>query len=210
MERTELPTAQRLEALRAEGIVPYSPVATASMALVAAVAAIVLGGQWGIEKVQALFAWSGGAGEIPERTALALLIMGPALAAAFGAVIGGLAQTRGIFKSQRLAPRPARLVPFGVAAPVSFLGAIISRLIWMAFSLSLVCIVLWTIGAGVFAFVALPLRMDVLLEVGRKFAASAIICGLTLAVLGTLVSKLSFRLSNRMTREEVRAETDEG
>ena len=121
MERTELPTSARLESLREQGIVHYSPAVCDLVAVLAIVAALsVMDGELRAlpAKVRLLFEGTGNddIAQFAERfvalcKSAALLVLAPAIAAGVARFFVGLLQTRFLFRGEQFGILLHRILP---------------------------------------------------------------------------------------------------
>lgn len=207
MEHTELPTERRLEELRAEGEVPYSPLATAGLSAIVLVTALVLGAPWGWALMLEYFASLDGSAPPPDPKSFLGLVVMPLVAAGMGAALGGFSQTRGVIKMQRLAARPGRLVPWSYVSALSYIGLILLRGAWLAGLFCLIAVIGWSLLPVLYRLLNGPIDLGLLDVTARRTALGAIGVGAVLFVGGFAASRLLFRLRHRMTREEVRQES---
>lgn len=215
IDRSELPTQARLQELREEGFVPYSPVAARCltvMALVAGAALVTRAGWWGefIADLQRL--WRTGltdpayhpiARQMSDRALWSAALLGGVVATF--ALLGVQLQTRFLNRGIGLGLDLKRLNPFRALTPVSFIGRVALRAALAL--LTLAC------AAALASVVARPLLLLLNYDL-RYFAAwgrrvpgevapSIVIAAAGLALLARAAARVGFLYEHRMNREEV-------
>ncbi len=209
MERTESPTPEKLQSLREEGKVPYSPLATACGASLGAILSLLSVSKSFTEVLKILRESLSqnlsllATFELLRSPVVSLLVL-PALGALIGAFLVGLVQTRFLFKLDRISFDLARLgrdSEEGMSGFLSLLAAV---------PLAFVTVVVGVVPAVVLFGEVLALlnneRSYLLISItklGTSLLVSLSLIWAALAICSWLGARYRFMLRHRMSASEV-------
>jgi flagellar biosynthesis protein FlhB len=213
--KTEPPTARRLRRARREGDHPISRLLVASAALAGAVLVAPLALTTLQRTTLDAIAAALDSPAAPDASQIAThvgVIVSPVLgAAALGALLVGMWQTRGVLSARPLRWDLGRMSPFGRARGTG--GGLLSRLVTSAAALATLAaawLILENMGAALAHGVGdAPAALDLGVRAIARLAWGALAIALAASALDALHQHVTWRKRHRMTPEEVRRERRE-
>lgn len=211
-DKTELPTAERIQELREKGVVSYSALSTALVVL------LVLLGLYFQDlaiaaKFQAVIIQTQSVADLSKiftvlQEICSGYLLAPALATLIAILLWGLVQSKFLFKMGLVSIDLSRLMPRCTFAITAILSALSKGI--FTFFVALACTALIWSSFAVMILEMLHVHPEQAIVVffegiKHKLPLAVITIGFLILAL-FLVEKLRFALANRMTRKEVQAE----
>lgn len=227
LERTEEPTARRLEKAREEGQVPQSRELSSFLVLISAVAVAWMAGGWMAGHLQRMMAQSLTLGyqeltsvepvtsRLAESAFMALLSLSPLFA---GVVLAALAtpflMNSWIFSPKAFAPKFSRLNPisgFGRILSVQGLAELVKALLKTAVIGGVAAWLLWTRAEEFMSVLAQPVDVGLLHALNLILFCFSIVVATMVLIVAADVPYQFWRYHEqlKMTKEEVKRESKE-
>jgi flagellar biosynthesis protein FlhB len=211
-DKTELPTAERIQELREKGIISYSARSSACIVLVALMVLYSRDAAL-IETLRNLVFQLQNVNDLNKLVTLSqqlflLLLLAPMIVTVVVILLWGLVQSKFLFKMGLFSIDFTRLAP-RCSFSLATLSRTLAKNLFTLF-MAICCVgLIWTsIAVRALAMLqASPEKavMSFFVGIGQGFPLAVIVLGFVSLVL-LLIEKLRFALDNRMTRKEARSE----